>query len=60
MNRLVWFEEIERKAELFYRFNSMSISESYPNETSHVDHISRIVEEQLLIPMWMPIPFYQI
>lgn len=55
MNRLVRLEQIERKAEPLDRLNSVPILECDPDEASEVDHICRIIEEQLLVPMRMAV-----
>ena len=42
---LVWLEHVQWKAKSFNRLNTVTISESDPDEASQVDHISRVVEQ---------------
>lgn len=57
MDRLVRLEEIQRKAEPFYRLDGMTVSKGDPEESGHVNHIGWVVKEKLLVPMRMPVLF---
>jgi len=47
------FERIQGNAKLFKRFNLILVSQNNPEVACQIDNFRRIVEEQLLVPMWV-------
>ena len=53
------FESVERNAESFERFNLVSVPEDEPEVPSQVQDFRGIAEQELLIPMRMPVRIHQ-